>query len=149
MTKPTTKDQSNSLETFKREIVNKVKVLGPIAQKNRRNIAESSRKNPHTLSRNAASSTANNLKQAKKVKAESIALVSQNQTVALTVRKGDPYVPDLIVIGSSTGGPQALFHLIKDIDRKVTQPILIVQHMPPTFTTILAEHMEKTRSSNS
>jgi two-component system, chemotaxis family, protein-glutamate methylesterase/glutaminase len=50
--------------------------------------------------------------------------------------------PDVIAIGSSTGGPQALFCVLKSL-AGVTQPILITQHMPATFTTILAEHISR------
>ncbi len=56
----------------------------------------------------------------------------------------DPMVyrgkPKIIAIGSSTGGPQALFKVIKDIG-KIDIPIVITQHMPATFTKILAEHI--------
>ena len=51
--------------------------------------------------------------------------------------------PQVIVIGSSTGGPNALSTLFKDLSPDVSQPILIVQHMPATFTTMLAKHLEK------
>lgn len=50
--------------------------------------------------------------------------------------------PEVIVIGSSTGGPQALFEVTRGISAAVKQPILITQHMPPKFTTILAQHIE-------
>lgn len=49
----------------------------------------------------------------------------------------------VIAIGSSTGGPQALLALLKDFDRGNQLPIVITQHMPPTFTTILAEHISR------
>lgn len=56
----------------------------------------------------------------------------------------DPMVyrgkPKIIAIGSSTGGPQALFKMIKDIGI-IDIPIVITQHMPATFTKILAEHI--------
>ncbi len=51
-------------------------------------------------------------------------------------------IPDVLAIGSSTGGPQALFTLLTSLG-KITQPILITQHMPATFTTILAEHIAR------
>ena len=51
--------------------------------------------------------------------------------------------PDIIAIGSSTGGPQALFEVLSHLKGGVTQPILITQHMPATFTTILAEHISR------
>ncbi len=52
--------------------------------------------------------------------------------------------PDVIAIGSSTGGPQALFTVLGALKAgSLRQPILITQHMPPTFTTILAEHISR------
>jgi two-component system chemotaxis response regulator CheB len=54
--------------------------------------------------------------------------------------------PEVLAIGSSTGGPQALFNVVGSLSKDVRQPILITQHMPATFTTILAEHL--TRVSN-
>ena len=50
--------------------------------------------------------------------------------------------PDVLAIGSSTGGPQALFHVLKSV-AGLSLPILITQHMPATFTTILAEHIQR------
>jgi two-component system chemotaxis response regulator CheB len=55
--------------------------------------------------------------------------------------------PRALVIGSSTGGPQALMTLIAGLGPVIDRyPVLITQHMPPTFTTILAEHLA--RASN-
>jgi two-component system chemotaxis response regulator CheB len=53
--------------------------------------------------------------------------------------------PRILVIGASTGGPQVLMNILSGIN-EVTQsaPVLITQHMPPTFTTILAEHLART-----
>jgi two-component system, chemotaxis family, protein-glutamate methylesterase/glutaminase len=51
--------------------------------------------------------------------------------------------PDIVAIGSSTGGPQALFKVLKGMFGKVKQPIVITQHMPATFTKILAEHINR------
>ncbi len=51
--------------------------------------------------------------------------------------------PDIIAIGSSTGGPQALFNVLKGMFGKVSQPVVITQHMPATFTKILAEHVNR------
>ena len=48
-----------------------------------------------------------------------------------------------IAIGSSTGGPQALFSMLADWPDALQQPIFITQHMPPTFTTILGEHITR------
>src|SRR5438128_2465391 len=52
--------------------------------------------------------------------------------------------PRALVIGSSTGGPQALMSLVTAIGPVIDRfPVLITQHMPPTFTTILAEHLAR------
>lgn len=45
-----------------------------------------------------------------------------------------------VVIGSSTGGPQALMELMRGL-QNLTKPIFITQHMPPNFTTALARHL--------
>jgi two-component system chemotaxis response regulator CheB len=52
--------------------------------------------------------------------------------------------PRVLLIGSSTGGPQALMTLVAEIGAVIDRfPVLITQHMPPTFTTILAEHLAR------
>src|SRR3954452_7977574 len=52
--------------------------------------------------------------------------------------------PRALLIGSSTGGPQALMSLVAEIRPVIDRfPVLITQHMPPTFTTILAEHLAR------
>jgi two-component system chemotaxis response regulator CheB len=49
--------------------------------------------------------------------------------------------PRIIAIGSSTGGPQALLTLLGALPPQVDCPIVIAQHMPATFTTVLAQHI--------
>jgi two-component system, chemotaxis family, protein-glutamate methylesterase/glutaminase len=52
--------------------------------------------------------------------------------------------PRVLLIGASTGGPQALNAVIAQIAGVIERaPVLITQHMPPTFTAILAEHLER------
>lgn len=51
--------------------------------------------------------------------------------------------PSVIAIGSSTGGPQALAKVLTNLDQSIDQPIVITQHMPATFTALLAEHMTR------
>jgi two-component system, chemotaxis family, protein-glutamate methylesterase/glutaminase len=53
-------------------------------------------------------------------------------------------IPRALLIGSSTGGPQALTSLVGQIGATMERaPVLITQHMPPTFTTVLAEHLTR------
>jgi len=52
--------------------------------------------------------------------------------------------PRVLLIGASTGGPQALSKLVPRLSAVAdSAPILITQHMPATFTTILAEHLTR------
>jgi two-component system chemotaxis response regulator CheB len=52
--------------------------------------------------------------------------------------------PRVLLVGSSTGGPQALMTLVTGLGPVIDRfPVLITQHMPPTFTTILAEHLAR------
>src|ERR1700738_778021 len=52
--------------------------------------------------------------------------------------------PRALLIGSSTGGPQALMSLVAELGSVIDRfPVLITQHMPPTFTTIFAEHLAR------
>jgi two-component system chemotaxis response regulator CheB len=61
----------------------------------------------------------------------------------IELRKPSSYTPGVLAVGSSTGGPQALFKLFEMLDPKLRIPILVTQHMPPTFTTLLAENIDR------
>ena len=64
---------------------------------------------------------------------------------ALSTRPFSTHAPKVLLIGSSTGGPQALMALVAELGPVIDRvPVLITQHMPPTFTTILAEHLART-----
>ena len=52
----------------------------------------------------------------------------------IRLRKESMLVPKILLIGSSTGGPQALLAVIKALPPAMTVPILIAQHMPLGFT---------------
>ncbi|MGY3038246.1 two-component system chemotaxis response regulator CheB [Bradyrhizobium sp. USDA 4354] len=63
---------------------------------------------------------------------------------ALSMRPFSTQAPKVLLIGSSTGGPQALMSLVTELGPVIDRfPVLITQHMPPTFTTILAEHLAR------
>lgn len=53
-----------------------------------------------------------------------------------------PARAEVLAIGSSTGGPKALMDILKDL-KGLEIPIVITQHMPKTFTTLLAQHIQK------
>ncbi len=51
--------------------------------------------------------------------------------------------PKIIVVGSSTGGPVALRDFLAHVKPPLPVPIVIVQHMPPIFTTTLAQNIAR------
>lgn len=52
-----------------------------------------------------------------------------------------------LAIGASTGGPQALVKFFSQLDGKLANvPIFVTQHMPATFTAILADHIASVSS---
>ena len=68
----------------------------------------------------------------------------QTETAPFSLRPFAATLPRVLLIGSSTGGPQALSTLIGQIGATIERaPILITQHMPATFTTVLAEHLTR------
>lgn len=57
----------------------------------------------------------------------------------------DSFRPNLICIGSSTGGPDMLMKVFSQL-KEIRVPILLVQHMPPMFTTQLAKTLNENSS---
>ncbi len=51
---------------------------------------------------------------------------------------------DVLAIGASTGGPNALASVLAALPGTLSVPIVIVQHMPPVFTKMLAERLTAT-----
>jgi two-component system chemotaxis response regulator CheB len=54
------------------------------------------------------------------------------------------FLPKVVAIGLSTGGPNALGAILPTFPADFPLPILIVQHMPPVFTRLLAERLQTT-----
>jgi two-component system chemotaxis response regulator CheB len=76
--------------------------------------------------------------------AETAAAAPVTAPPAIRLRPFSMAMPKALLIGSSTGGPQALTALVSRISPVIDRaPVLITQHMPPTFTTILAEHLAR------
>ncbi|SDN82747.1 response regulator receiver modulated CheB methylesterase [Klenkia soli] len=58
-------------------------------------------------------------------------------------RRGVRKAPAVLVIGSSTGGPDALTKVIPRLPRDFPLPVLVVQHMPPVFTKQFAGRLDR------
>ena len=113
--KPSSSRDIRTGDEFRRELLAKVKTLGAVRRRRR---AAAHGKGPDSRP---------GLYPAKTIK----------------LRRAGPVRPVVLAIGSSTGGPQALFAVLGGLKADIQQPILITQHMPPTFTTILAEHIAR------
>jgi two-component system chemotaxis response regulator CheB len=124
VSKPSTAGEINTAESFRGELIKKVKVYG---RARRRRAAVPL---PRSEEADAAATPASRV--AAKPAASGIAL-----------REPSAAPPRILAIGSSTGGPQALFTLFEGLRGELPIPALITQHMPPTFTTILAEHISR------
>jgi two-component system chemotaxis response regulator CheB len=61
----------------------------------------------------------------------------------LVLRAAPAFPARLLAVGSSTGGPQALFTLVQGLGRSLNVPVVMTQHMPATFTPILADHLTR------
>ena len=117
--KPTSGSEIHGADDFKRELITKVLTLGGSA-----NPTEAA-----AQKRVSGGTPAPVLK------------LPPSQPISLS--KPSPVAPRAIAIGSSTGGPQALATVIGGLDATLPQPIFITQHMPATFTKILAEHLAR------
>ncbi|MGY1856126.1 protein-glutamate methylesterase/protein-glutamine glutaminase [Modestobacter sp. SYSU DS0290] len=51
--------------------------------------------------------------------------------------------PAVLVIGSSTGGPEALTKVLPLLPASLPVPVLLVQHMPPVFTRQFAQRLDR------
>ena len=141
--KPTSNSAVLGSADFKRELVEKVKVFGDVAR--RRGVRppeggfapkQKTVAAPRTQPMAASPSTARPL-------TPSRALPDLPVKKDVVLRRELVTRPDVIAIGSSTGGPKALFRVIKDMGADLPQPIVITQHMPPAFTAILADHITR------
>jgi two-component system, chemotaxis family, protein-glutamate methylesterase/glutaminase len=121
VTKPETLRGATAADDFRRELVEKVKALA-IARRNRERRALA----PEPLARGVRAVGLPEIKPA-------------GQSFAL--RHMPPIDPAVLAIGSSTGGPQALMEVMRTLGPSLSVPVVITQHMPETFTAILAEHL--------
>jgi two-component system chemotaxis response regulator CheB len=58
-------------------------------------------------------------------------------------RTGPGKKPAVLVIGSSTGGPEALAKVLPMLPATLPVPVLVVQHMPPVFTRQFAQRLDR------
>jgi len=122
--KPSSSAEIQNAQEFRRELVEKVKALGAAGRKRRADRGEAPARSdlPFRPPASAAKPQAR---------------------VGIALRPPAQRPPEIIAIGSSTGGPQALLAVLTKFPNSIRLPILITQHMPATFTSILAEHLAR------
>ncbi|MFA7431994.1 MAG: chemotaxis-specific protein-glutamate methyltransferase CheB, partial [Rhodospirillaceae bacterium] len=145
VSKPSSSRELTGGSDFKTELIEKVKVLGLAARRNtglRRAPAAAAPAGRVAFSRPGTTPAARPTTAGTARPTAGASLVPQR---TFTLRPVGREKADVIAIGSSTGGPQALFTVLTAIKKGggVTQPVLITQHMPATFTTILADHITR------
>ena len=132
--KPESTREAAAAETFRHDLIQKIRHLGA---KIRRTPHAPAHASPPLAPHHAQPREAS----ARTPIAPAIPAVAP---AALTRRPFGTMTPRVLLIGSSTGGPQALMALVAEIGPVIDRfPVLITQHMPPTFTTILAEHLAR------
>ncbi len=148
--KPETTGQTASASQFQRELLEKLRLLGRGGKrvKRTRATAETVRRmraevvNDPNKKRTDALDERTEARAALRRPHGTGLHAAGKQEIAL--RPYSSVVPRALVIGSSTGGPQALQRVLTDArDGLLRVPVVITQHMPRTFTTILAEHLHK------
>ncbi len=117
--KPESNREVTGSPTFRRELIEKIRTLGQRAKRLRMGRVASPPLQPSAQP----------------------APVSHS---GLVLRPMPLTAPRVLLIGCSTGGPQALNAIVAHIGSVIERaPVLITQHMPATFTAILAEHLER------
>ncbi len=51
------------------------------------------------------------------------------------------FAQKIVVIGASTGGPRTLLEILPELPPDLDAAVVVVQHMPPTFTTSFAKRL--------
>ena len=131
--KPESTREATAAETFHHDLIQKIRHLGARARRG---------SSPHVP---ASQPLAPVLDRAREAPVRLATAPAAAPAAHLARKPFSMLAPRVLLIGSSTGGPQALMTLVAEIGPVIDRfPVLITQHMPPTFTTILAEHLART-----
>lgn len=97
-------------------------------------------KSPHTKPQLRTSPPA--IKKNKETKQVNQTTASQRLQSLVSKKNIDLFKPSIIVIASSTGGPNALMKFFANVKMPPRIPVLIAQHMPENFTKFLAQRIK-------
>jgi two-component system chemotaxis response regulator CheB len=121
--KPGSNREVSASTAFRRDLIEKIRQLGLRAKRMR-----------HGIKTRAP----------RPVKSAPSIVPATEEATSVRLRQMPLTPPRVLLIGASTGGPQALNRLVVQLDAVIQRaPVLITQHMPPTFTAVLAEHLAR------
>jgi two-component system chemotaxis response regulator CheB len=134
--KPESTREITTSASFRRELIEKISTLGARRKRRLNEVHAPAPAAPSGQPHHAGAMALRHV--------ASPALVPAPDHTALKLRPFPATLPRVLLVGASTGGPQALNTFIGNIHGVIDHaPVLIVQHMPRTFTTILAEHLAR------
>jgi two-component system chemotaxis response regulator CheB len=82
------------------------------------------------------------IKQAAEIPVDKLTLLVP-ETITAKKKKPKVVLKNVVVIGGSTGGPQALMEILPKLHANIEACFLIVQHMPAEYTTALARRLDE------
>ena len=149
LTKPSALGQGDPVEAFGNELRTKIRALHTACQQ-RRSTTRGARAPgggvvPQTAPATRTSAASGATARTGMAPARSTTTGGGAKTFAVrpTPSQWMGRTPKIVAIGSSTGGPRALIDVFTALDGQLRSPVLITQHMPPTFTKILAQHLNR------
>jgi two-component system, chemotaxis family, protein-glutamate methylesterase/glutaminase len=131
--KPDSAREVSTSVSFRRELIEKIRILGHKRQSRRRYAPVGARRNALTPPPEFFSGPRSDRSS-----------VAETSAASVRLRPFATVAPRALLVGASTGGPQALMAIVEKLAAAIDYaPLLIAQHMPPTFTAVLAEHLSR------
>lgn len=129
--KPDSAREVSTSVSFRRELIEKIRILGRNRQSKRRQAPVGAPRKASALSSFSAPRS-------------NVSPVAGANAAPARLRRFSTVAPRALLVGASTGGPQALMAIVEKLAAAIDcAPLLIAQHMPPTFTAVFAEHLSR------
>lgn len=150
LTKPSSETKAEAIQYIQTHLIPKVKTLGSRSRSHQRGSRDSPQPTvplpgaphpPRTPSLAIATSSAPLTLPKRGSPLRPISMKPPDQSVPLAPTSSNHLI-QIIAIGVSTGGPNALATLLPSLPADLPVPVVVVQHMPPIFTERLAQRLD-------